>query len=51
VKDLEASKLGLIEMATTYGYDESDKLDEMEATFAGEKNELALLSLLIPSSS
>ena len=37
VKELEASKLGLIEMATTYGYDESDKLDEMEATFAGEK--------------
>jgi hypothetical protein len=50
VKDLEASKLGLIEMATTYGYDESDKLDEMEATFAGEKFcELVLLSLLLPS--
>ena len=37
VKALEASKLGLIDMATTYGYDESDMLDEMQSVFAALK--------------
>jgi len=37
VKQLDASKSGLAEMANTYGYDESDLLDEMEATFAALK--------------